>query len=67
MMQVERFVAALDKYVDTAIKDVVEPGPVTGMNRTAAKQTMINELRLLLASGQEDTRTAAQRAAAWRK
>lgn len=65
-MPVERFLSALDRYIELVVVDTTQPGPLTRNNRLVAKNTVINELRLLLTSAQEDSRTAAQKAAAWR-
>lgn len=68
MMQVERFINALDSYVSARITEAKNPGEMSARTMVAtAKNTMTNELRLLLASAQEDTRTAAQKASDWRR
>jgi len=71
MIAVERFIAALDIYVDARIKAAVSEvlTPVQkNLTVQAAKQTLVNELRLLLESSTEQRSPSPyKRASDWRR
>lgn len=72
MIAVERFMTALDNYVGAKINAAKDDSTMSTVQRnlavSTAKQTMINELRLLLSSAQEDRSPSPyHRAADWRR
>lgn len=68
MIAVERFMNVLEGYINACVQDVVKPDINTKMQRSTSKQIVINELRLLLQSAQEERSPSPyHRASDWRR